>query len=43
MDVFIFYVPTPMGKKNLTLPDKALLYGQYHEWVKRLGEEAGLV
>lgn len=43
MNVFIFYVSILMSKKNLILLNKALLYEQYHEWMKWLKKKADLI
>jgi len=43
LDVPVFRGPEQTTQGFRTSPDEALIYGKYHDWVKRLGEETGFV
>lgn len=43
LDVPVFRGPKQTTQGFRTSLDEALIYGKYHDWVKRLGEETGFV
>ena len=43
LDVPVFRGPKQITQGFRISLDEALIYGKYHDWVKRLGEETGFV